>query len=448
MPIVVAGAFPQPRATDALSTDGLIRATVMPETAGVFLKIDFTALLGNTSYTWPNPFRATIWRQLPGGEPEPVRGADSVAQYGGIMHAYDDEVTFGQQVDYWVSAPTRSGDPIITSARVSVRTWEPDGGFNSPGVWIKNLENPDLSVPARCLDWSAGSWASRNATADVWGSPYPAVVTDVRKSYNTQMTVLTKDEDEYQALLAALDASVVYVVGLERHRRRTGYYLVGDIAPTRVGRPSSTYDSWSIPLTGMGRPASAGHSLTVPGRSYGDRRRVYGRYVDVPYVSNHMAVTALAAGTFGAYSDARVVYTTGASITTKITVRVPLTAPAALPLTPGLSLWQSGGAWIGASSGSPVIVRPGETVTLSHTSANANAGRTRPYVIRDGGSAGETFEIAKVTLALDSAPGTNLMPAGSGVWTDSLSWWDEVSNAVARIVPGAHRRYGAGTEPY
>jgi hypothetical protein len=278
MPIAVSQPVLQTDVTDAQSPDGRMRATVMPGTAGVFIRADYTSMLGQIGYTWPNPFRVTIWRQIGDADPEPVRGAGNISQYGAIFHAYDDEVTFGQQVVYWAEAPTKSGDQIVETDRVAVRTWEPDGGFNSPGVWIKNLENPDLSVPARCIDWSTGSWASRNATADVWGSPYPAVTTDVRKSYNTKMTVLTKDEDEYQALLAAIDASVVYVVGLERHRRRTGYYLVGDITPSRIGRASSTYDSWDIVLTGMARPTSNGHSLTVPGRTYADRRAGFETY--------------------------------------------------------------------------------------------------------------------------------------------------------------------------
>lgn len=281
MPIVVTSPQDHAPVTDAISPDGRMRATVMSATAGVFLRVDYTSMLGVVGYDWPNPFRVTIWRQTEDGEITAVRGAQNIAQYGAIFHAYDDEVKFGQQVVYWAEAPTKSGDQIVETDKVAVLTWEPDGGFRSPGVWIKNLEDPDLSTPARCIDWSAGSWASRNATADVWGASQPAVTTDVRKSYNTSMTVLTKDEDEYQALLAAVNASVVYVVGLERHRRRTGYYLVGDIAPSRVGPAYSDYDSWSIGLTGMGRPVSAGHSLSVPGRSYADRRALFDTYQQV-----------------------------------------------------------------------------------------------------------------------------------------------------------------------
>lgn len=281
MPIVVSQPVVQTPSGDAQSPDGRIRATVLTGSAGVFIRVDYTSLFGQAGYEWPNPFRLTIWKQTPDGVVSQVRGAANVSQYGGIFHAYDDEVTFGQVVVYWAEAPTKSGDEIVETDKVSVLTWEPHGGFTQPGVWIKNLEDPDLSVPARCLDWSSGSWASRNATADIWGGAAPAVTTDVRKSYNTKMTILTKDEDEYQALLQAVNASVVYIVGLERHRRRTGYYLIGDIAPTRVGQASSTYDAWDIALTGMERPKSAGHSLSVPGRSYADRKRSYATYKDV-----------------------------------------------------------------------------------------------------------------------------------------------------------------------
>jgi hypothetical protein len=285
VPIVVTQAQNLTPVSDAISPDGRIRATVMPATAGVFIRVDYTSLLGVIGYDWPNPFRLTIWKQTEDGTVSAVRGAQDITQYGAIVHAYDDEVLFGQQVVYWAEAPTKSGDQIVETDKVAVLTWEPDGGFTSPGVWIKNLEDPDLSVPARCIDWSAGSWASRNATADVWGGSAPAVTTDVRKSYNTSMMVLTKDEEEYQALRQAIDSSVVYIVGLQRHRRRTGYYLVGDIAPARVGPAYSDYDAWTVQLTGMDRPTSAGRSLTVPGKSYADRRAVrdtYQRVIEAP----------------------------------------------------------------------------------------------------------------------------------------------------------------------
>lgn len=281
MPIVVTAVVPQVPSTDAQTADGRFRATQMPASAGVFLKADYSDLLGVVGYNFVSPFTVTFWRTTADGTTSIVRGGISVGQYGAIVHAYDDEVGFGQLVTYWASTPLMDGSTIETD-KVIVQTWEPDGGFTSPGVWIKNLENPSLSVPARCIDWSTGSWSSRNSTSDIWGSAAPAVVTDVRKSYNTQMVILTKDEDEYQALLAAINASVVYIVGLERHRRRTGYYLVGDVSPSRISKAYSSYDAWTVILTGMERPATAAASLVVPDRSYGDRLRNYGKYSQIP----------------------------------------------------------------------------------------------------------------------------------------------------------------------
>lgn len=280
MPIAVTAAVPQAESTDSVSPDGFIRATVLPASAGVFIRVDFSSVVTNPAYHWPNPFYITIWREEVDGTQSVVRGAQGVAQYGGIAHAYDDEVRFGQIVSYWAVAEQTTGIDVVTN-RVQVLTWEPDGGFTSPGVWIKNLEDPDLSVPVRCLDWSAGSYASRNAAADVWGGRDPAVVTDVRKSYSTSLTALTADEDEYQGFLSAVGGSVVYIVGLERHRRRTGYYLVGDIAPARIGKADSVYDAWTVALTSLGRPSAAGWSLVVPGRSYADRQRAHGTYQGV-----------------------------------------------------------------------------------------------------------------------------------------------------------------------
>jgi hypothetical protein len=280
MPIVVTQSVPQPPSTDAISPDGRFRATQMASSAGVFLKADYSDLLGVVGYNFLNPFTVTFWRQTADGVISVVRGGFDVGQYGAIVHAYDDEVGFGQLVTYWASAPLTDGTTVDTS-KVTVVTWEPDGGFTSPGVWIKNLENPDLSVPARCIDWSSGLWSSRNAASDIWGGSSPAVTTDVRKSYNTQMQILTADEDEYQALLAAINASVVYIVGLERHRRRTGYYLVGDIAPSRISKAYSSYDAWSVVLTGMDRPKTTAPSLVVPGRSYADRKSNFDSYQKV-----------------------------------------------------------------------------------------------------------------------------------------------------------------------
>jgi hypothetical protein len=282
MPIVATSSNPPVPSTDSQTADGRLRATVMPDSAGVFLRADFSDALPLIGYVWPNPFQVTIYKQTEDGTISTVRGAADIAQYGGVFHAYDDEVTFGSIVQYWAVAPQADGEDGILTDRVAVVTWEPDGGFVQPGVWIKNLEDPELSCPARCQDWSAFTYGARNAVADIWGSQYPGVVSDVRKAPSTQLTVLTATEEEYQALLAATSGSVVYIVGLVRHRRRTGYYVLGDVASARIANdPATGYDVWTIPAQTIDNPVSAGQSLTVPGRSYADRQAAYPTFADV-----------------------------------------------------------------------------------------------------------------------------------------------------------------------
>jgi hypothetical protein len=451
MPIVVSSPVPQTPATDSQSPDGKIRATVMPSAAGVFIRVDYTSMLGQLGYSWPNPFRITLYRQTEDGVVSPVRGADSISQYGAIFHAYDDEVRFGQQVVYWAEAPTKSGDQIVETDKVAVRAWEPDGGFTSPGVWIKNLENPDLSVPARCLDWSGGSWASRNATADIWGGADPAVTTDVRKSYNTKMTILTKDEDEYQALLEAIDSSVVYIVGLERHRRRTGYYLIGDIAPTRVGKPDSPYDSWDVGLTGMGRPTSAGHSLSVPGRSYADRKRAYATFDDIPYASFFIRVVALTSTVttrIAVNSLTTVPITPAASYTTTFTMKLS-NAAAARNLYAGMSFWDAGNNPLTSITGPDVLVQPGATASVSVVGSSATGVKTRPFATGKNMLIGESFDLIDATTYPTAGPTANiLLAADRGPFTTSMGNWGDLGNSTQFLVPGYRRTYGSGTEPY
>ena len=452
MPIVIGTPVDQVPTSDAQSPDGRIRATVMPDSAGVFIRVDYTSLFGVLGYEWPNPFRLSVYRQTPDGVVTAVRGAGNVSQYGGIFHAYDDEVTFGQQVVYWAEAPTLSGDEIVETDKVAVLTWEPDGGFTQPGVWIKNLEEPDLSVPARCLDWSGGSWASRNATADIWGGAAPAVTTDVRKSYNTQMTLLTKDEEEYQALLSAVNASVVYIVGLERHRRRTGYYLIGDISPIRIGQASSTYDAWSVALTGMERPKSAGHSLSVPGRSYADRKRAYETYDLIPYASSFIRAPALTTTTTTRIAvDAAftVPITSAVNYTIEFTAKLS-SAAAARNLYAGLSYWDVSNNPLTSNTGADILFQPGETKTVNMTASSATGVKTRPFLTGKSMTAGEHFELidAKLYLTSDTTKTNILLAPDTGPFTSSMGHWVDLGNSAPFLMPGYRRTYGAGTEPY
>src|ERR1044072_7857549 len=69
MPIVVSQPQAQVPVTDAQSPDGRIPATVLEGTAGAFILADYTSLLTQSGYTWPNSLRGD------GAAPPPRRRA-------------------------------------------------------------------------------------------------------------------------------------------------------------------------------------------------------------------------------------------------------------------------------------------------------------------------------------------------------------------------------------
>lgn len=286
MPIVVSGIVEQTPATDATSPDGLIRAQVVEAYAGVFLTVDYSDLIADPGYNWANPFCGTIYRvDTLTNEKVVVRGADRRTQYGGIFYAYDDEVEFGKVYTYYVEGYDQHGALARRSYGVSVLTWEPPGGYVLPGVWIKSLDDPSLSMPVRVRSWKSGTYASRTSTATVLDSPYMAANQGVRSAYETSMTVLTADEDEYQQLLELSQYGTVYIVGLSKHRRRTGYYLLGDLSPSRVTDfVNSPYDAWDISnVVQQPRPVTTGQQGPVyPWRNLADRLAEFPTFNDVP----------------------------------------------------------------------------------------------------------------------------------------------------------------------
>jgi hypothetical protein len=282
MPIVVSPGVPPPTdAVDSTSYSGAMRAVVDPDHAGVRLIADFSVAASWTGYTFGAPFTATIYRITQDGEIVIVRSGDAAKSFSKVIYAYDDEVPLGEVVGYWAIPVLVDGTDGPTSGVAAVKTYEPAGGFEEPGVYIKCLADPDLSMPIRIQDWTTGTYTSGATAAAMLGSPFPAINADVRKAYTSQMTILTASEDEFQAFLAACALNTAYIVGLTRHRRRTGYYLLGDISPTRQGAVHSPYDAWTVVLTQMARPDTTNQSNVTPGHSFKDRLAQYPFFSDV-----------------------------------------------------------------------------------------------------------------------------------------------------------------------
>jgi hypothetical protein len=281
MPIAVAGIVIPPPILDVTSIDGLIRARVIPAYAGVYLNVDFRSLLTNPAYDWYNPFKGTIYRRDSEGNVVIVRGADQRTQYGGVFSVFDDEVKFGEVYTYWVDGYQRDGT-VHSSYTASVRTWAPDGGYDMPGVWFKSLDDISKSQPVRVISWKGGNYEANFAQSKILNSRFAGINTRVRSAFTTSMTILTDGEEEYEAFLDMAASGIVFVVGLSKHRRRTGYYVLGDIAPTRIGETvHSSYDAWTVEMIEQDRPGTQGQNGPVlPWRNLADRLYEYPRFED------------------------------------------------------------------------------------------------------------------------------------------------------------------------
>lgn len=276
MPIVVASAVDQVPATDATSPDGLLRAEVLDDFAGVRLTVDYRSLFTD-DFDWPNPFRATVYRVNPDGSKIVVRSADDRSQYGGKYTAYDDEVSFGTTYQYYVEAMVQDGSLGRRSFSVAVLTWAPDGGDTMPGVWMKSLDNPMLSRPVRTNDWSTWAYASRSDVSDVMGSKYSAVNQRARGAGTTSLQVLTKTGDEYTGLLDLLSDGVLFIASWYRPWQRDGYYVIEDISPARpTDLVKHGFDYWTIAARRVDRPTTSNQNYpTVPWRSLADLKSEY-----------------------------------------------------------------------------------------------------------------------------------------------------------------------------
>src|ERR1044072_9081640 len=126
MPIVVVNPVEPVPSTDSTSPDGLIRARVLEQYAGVHITVDYTSLFVDPGLSFPSPFRATVFRTDQSGNNKViVRGCDKREQGGGKFYAYDDEVSFGNTYTYFAEAYTTDGQLIRRSYGAAVIPWAP-----------------------------------------------------------------------------------------------------------------------------------------------------------------------------------------------------------------------------------------------------------------------------------------------------------------------------------
>jgi hypothetical protein len=279
MPVVVpSGASTSVPTSDATSFDGRIRALDDPAYGGVRIRVDYSTDLSS----WSSPFQCTVYRKNADGSVHTVRGGDPYLNYAGRGWLYDHEAPLGQQVSYYAVPVADDGSRGVQSAAASIISSAPTGGFNTPDMWLINLENPGASVQARGTSTLTGSYNGRSDKQTILGSPYPTVTPDARNGLGTQISVLTVGEDEFTAMQTLLKQSIIMRKS-SLWERPDGYFTVDDVsyAAQTAGTGRGVY-VWQLGLTEVGRPNTYGQVVATPSYTFASERIQHPLFSDVP----------------------------------------------------------------------------------------------------------------------------------------------------------------------
>lgn len=210
----------------------------------------------------------------------PVRGADPAIGAGPILFGYDHEAPLGQTVAYQVTPYDWTSQPLSSSASAAITVPAPVGGAaaaTSPGVWAKCLDNPELSMQLKMVDWSAWSYAGRNTVQNAINTPYPDLANPFgRQASTSNPVVYTSSAAEYSALQALIQSgSVVLLQSLAAYNRPDVYAVIDDAEPTRIGLASSGRYTWSLKLIEVGRPPTTDVPSEAPGYRLADLQSTY-----------------------------------------------------------------------------------------------------------------------------------------------------------------------------
>lgn len=259
MPIVVDPSYVPPAASDTVgSPDGLLQVRVDTTNAGVLLRADYSAVSSR-------PLMVRFYR----GDGTLVRSGDPAWAPGGIAHAYDHEAPIGTPAGYYVVPVLADGTDGAQSERVTVElAWTGD----TSSVWIKNPSRPDLSMFARAATFEEQARPLRTTFTDVPGVRLGISTSLVTGGLTGTLTIKTDTVEEYEAMLALFDGSVLLI---QAHPTLGG-------VPTMYARPSGDLVSlrraetgygwgmrdWPVQLTESRRPATLDAPLRIPGLSW------------------------------------------------------------------------------------------------------------------------------------------------------------------------------------
>ncbi|WP_431980230.1 hypothetical protein [Streptomyces qinglanensis] len=273
--IVLPGAPPVTIPDVVTSPEGWLTAVVDPTWAGVVLAVDYTA-------STPLPAAAAvrkvqIVRLDPGGQdPVPVRSADLAWALEGVGSAYDHEAPLGQAVTY-TARPQYTDGTWGPTTSLSVTVPAPAVGARRD-LWLKSLDMPSLSLRVQISSADARESAARMESADLDGSPYPAVAYDVHTAATTAV-VVDVPPSQIEQMRQLLDSGVLLAQTRPGYLWPDAYFVPGDWSEKPTGKLGSTGGYLvGFTIAPIERPDTAGQGMRMPGWSWADVAAQFGTY--------------------------------------------------------------------------------------------------------------------------------------------------------------------------
>lgn len=258
----------------AVSSDGVVTATVDATTASIKLAINFLASGSPiTSTAATTVYAVTVTEQASGRQ---VRGISSAP--GGVINGIDHEALFATSLSYVAKAYGVSGNLLATSTAAAVTLATPTTG----DAWLKSLSTPSASlsldaIAANELEWSRDISESR---IQVIGRPDPIVIQDVRRYGTATISFITESAAKAAALDALLTLPGPFLLQMPRVGEPDRYVTVGPSSSRLLNPYDLTHPTrvWPLPLTQVTRPPVIGWSVTIPGKTYADSTAAFPLY--------------------------------------------------------------------------------------------------------------------------------------------------------------------------
>ncbi|MGW1134430.1 hypothetical protein [Streptomyces griseoluteus] len=252
------------------SPDGWLSAVIDDQWAGVLLGYQADSDLPDVA----DVRKVRIVRQDPGATgPVPVRSADAAWAIEGVGAAYDHEAPLGVAVVY-TATPIYADGTTGPSSSLAVTLGVPE---RPADVWIKSLDEPDLSARVTVTSWPQLQWASRIDSADVSGSPFPATSQDVYGAAASDITI-DADGSQVELLRKLLTTPGVRLIQTRVDNKRPDQFVLFSNPAEAVDTAPDGPRTFTASVQQVARPDTTGQSMRIPGWSYDTLAANYASY--------------------------------------------------------------------------------------------------------------------------------------------------------------------------